>query len=147
MSSCVGIVYSDAYRKISSISPKFEDRFSLVMDLLNAYGLVDHLLRIPPVECFSEPQEMELLTPFHSSEYIAAVERLSRLYSDDDEPILTKENEDFFDEYNLFYDCPGFTSLYEYSLASVRGSIAAADSLINNHCKVILVYQSFVLLF
>lgn len=64
MSSVVGIVYSNELLQLSGLSPKYENRFSLVMGLIFAYDLAKKLTRIPPLEMCSS-KEMNYLTQFH----------------------------------------------------------------------------------
>lgn len=64
MTSAVGIVYSNELLRLSSLSPKYENRFPLVMGLIVAYDLAKRLVRIPLSErCTSK--ELEFLTQFH----------------------------------------------------------------------------------
>nr|AAW27249.1 SJCHGC03641 protein [Schistosoma japonicum] len=130
----IGIVYGDQYRRVCCSSPKFGDRYSLVMDLINAYKLIPELYRIPPVQWDSPMNMYEAVTTFHSTEYIDALRKLQMFHIEEKE--LTSDDESFMDSFSLNYDCPGFPSVFDYSLASVQGSLAAANALISNHCQV-----------
>ena len=64
MPSVVGIVYSSELCQLSCLSPKYGNRFSLVMGLIFAYNLTKKLFRIPPLGLCST-EEMGCLTRFH----------------------------------------------------------------------------------
>lgn len=53
-----------------------------------------------------------------------------------EEKELTADDELLMDSFSLNYDCPGFPSVFDYSLAAVQGSLAAANALICRHCEV-----------
>lgn len=64
MTSIVGIVYSNELLQLSSLSPKYGNRFSLVMGLISAYDLFKYLTRIPPLQ-LSNSEEIQCLNTFH----------------------------------------------------------------------------------
>ncbi|VUZ50084.1 unnamed protein product [Hymenolepis diminuta] len=135
MSSVVGIVYSSELLQLSGLSPKYENRFSLVMGLIFAYDLAKKLTRIPPLEmCSSE--EMNYLTQFHSKDYVTTLQLLDEYYESDDEPKIPDDVSEVLDEFGLSYDCHGFRGVYSFALAAVRGTLAAADYLINSRCQI-----------
>lgn len=132
----VGIVYSDDFRRTCCLSPKFGDRFALVMDLINAYQLIPHLHRIPPLQWNSPDHAYKDLVTFHSMEYVDALRKLQSIYLKNRENDLTSEEEAYFDSFQLVYDCPGFVGVLDYALSAVQGSLAAVDALIHHHCRV-----------
>ncbi|KAF8564718.1 hypothetical protein P879_07581 [Paragonimus westermani] len=131
----VGVVFSDNYRQSVCSSPKFLDRFAMVMDLINAYGIVRHLVRIPPLPMVSVDTIRKELTVFHSADYIEALCSLQDCYSDESEP-AERTKEAVFDAFGLSYDCPGFPRVWDYALSTVQGSLAAADVLLRGACQV-----------
>ncbi|KAA3680660.1 histone deacetylase 8 [Paragonimus westermani] len=156
----VGVVFSDNYRQSVCSSPKFLDRFAMVMDLINAYGIVRHLVRIPPLPMVSLDTIRKELTVFHSrasvfvahflwlfricfisyciplrTDYIEALCSLQDCYSDESEP-AERTKESVFDAFGLSYDCPGFPRVWDYALSTVQGSLAAADVLLRGACQV-----------
>ncbi|CAH8465075.1 unnamed protein product [Schistosoma rodhaini] len=132
----VGIVYGDQYRQLCCSSPKFGDRYALVMDLINAYKLIPELSRVPPLQWNSPGPMYEVVTAFHSTEYVDALKKLQMLHCEEKE--LTADDELLMDSFSLNYDCPGFPSVFDYSLAAVQGSLAAANALICRHCEVVI---------
>ncbi|CAH8557104.1 unnamed protein product [Dicrocoelium dendriticum] len=62
----VGIVFSDEYRQLTCTSPKFLNRYAMVMDLINAYGIVRDMVRIPPASFASDELAIKELSVFHS---------------------------------------------------------------------------------
>ncbi|KAH9284286.1 Histone deacetylase 8 [Echinococcus granulosus] len=135
MPSPVGIVYSSEIHRLSGLSPKYENRFSLVMGLTFAYGLAKKLLKIPPLE-WCPSKEMELLTQFHSEDYIKALQLLDSFYTLDDEPNIPDDISEHLNGFGLSYDCNGFRGVYGYALSAVRGTLAAVDSLVDSQCKI-----------
>ncbi|CAH8454608.1 unnamed protein product [Schistosoma turkestanicum] len=132
----VGIVYGDLYRRLCCSSPKFGDRYALVMDLINAYKLIPELSRVPPLQWDSSNLMYEAVTTFHSTEYVDALKKLQLLHTEGKE--LTADDELLMDSFSLNYDCPGFPSVFDYSLAAVQGSLAAANALICRQCEVVI---------
>nr|CDS28607.1 histone deacetylase 8 [Hymenolepis microstoma] len=137
MSSVVGIVHSNELLKLSNLSPKYENRFSLVMGLIFAYDLTKNLTRIPPLEMCSS-KELNYLTLFHSEDYVHFLRLLDKYYESDDEPKIPDDISESFDEYGLSYDCHGFKGVFSFALAAVRGTLAAADCLINSQCQIVI---------
>ncbi|CAH8833313.1 unnamed protein product [Trichobilharzia szidati] len=132
----IGIVYGDEYRRICCSSPKFGDRYALVMDLINAYKLVPELSRVPPLKLDSLDHIYKTLTTFHSAEYVDALRRLQTLHAEERE--LSPDDELLMDSFGLNYDCPGFNSVFDYAVAAVSGSLAAADALFHRCCQVVI---------
>lgn len=69
MTSTVGIVYSNELDKQICTSPKYGNRFKLVIGLTYAYKLTNYLVRIPPMEKNSLLNSGQLLS-FHRFVYI-----------------------------------------------------------------------------
>ncbi|GAA54417.1 histone deacetylase 8 [Clonorchis sinensis] len=130
----VGIVFSDEYRHLVSCSPKFLDRFTMVMDLINAYGLVRHLVRISPLVLSSKQEVYREISVFHSVDYLDALAGLQAWHEDKSKGI--EPDDPFLDSFGLSYDCPGFPHVFDYSVAAVTGSLAAAEALLQGHCQV-----------
>lgn len=133
-----GIVYSSELVQLACTSPKFADRYALVIGLIHSYGLFRHLLQIPPLNLSSKAEVYKTLTIFHSTDYIDALYQLQEWYANDPDPRLSADEEDFLDTYGLSYDCPGFRCVLDYALAAVRGSLAAAMALTRGDCRVVL---------
>ncbi|RTG87963.1 histone deacetylase 8 [Schistosoma bovis] len=106
------------------------------MDLINAYKLIPELSRVPPLQWDSPSRMYEAVTTFHSKEYVDALKKLQMLHIEEKE--LTADDELLMDSFSLNYDCPGFPSVFDYSLAAVQGSLAAANALICRHCEVVI---------
>ncbi|CAL8079203.1 unnamed protein product [Calicophoron daubneyi] len=131
----IGVVFSDEFRKSVSTSPKFSSRFAVVMDLLNAYNILNHVLRIPPLT-WTRRDAFESLSAFHSADYLDSLYKLQEIYQARSEPEISQSDEELFDSYGLSYDCPGFATVFDYAVSTVRGSLAAADALIKGYCSI-----------
>ncbi|CAH8450008.1 unnamed protein product [Heterobilharzia americana] len=71
-----------------------------------------------------------------SSEYVDALKRLQMLHIEGKE--LNHDDELLIDSFGLNYDCSGFHSVFDYAVAAVSGSLAAADTLVSRHCQVVI---------
>ncbi|VDQ06772.1 unnamed protein product [Trichobilharzia regenti] len=78
---------------------------------------------------------ISFLLPF-SAEYVDALRRLQTLHTEERE--LSPDDELLMDSFGLNYDCPGFNSVFDYAVAAVSGSLAAADALFHRCCQVVI---------
>ncbi|VDL98977.1 unnamed protein product [Schistocephalus solidus] len=131
----IGIVYSNRLKELACLSPKYGHRFSLVMALIHAYKMTEHLVRIPPVN-LTPDAELKYLSSFHSHDFLESLRLLDGYYADDADPDIPDDVMDSLEEYGLAYDCQGFPGVYDYALSAVRATLAAVDALLNRKCQV-----------
>uniref|UniRef100_A0A0X3P5Q6 histone deacetylase n=2 Tax=Schistocephalus solidus TaxID=70667 RepID=A0A0X3P5Q6_SCHSO len=131
----IGIVYSNRLKELACLSPKYGHRFSLVMALIHAYKMTEHLVRIPPVN-LTPDAELKYLSSFHSHDFLESLRLLDGYYADDADPDIPDDVMDSLEEYGLAYDCQGFPGVYDYALSAVRATLAAVDALLKRKCQV-----------
>lgn len=98
---------------------QIENRSNLVISLIHAYGLLEHLEVINPLEANEKH-----LTLFHSKYYI---ETLKRLNED-----ITYNSHELVD-YGFEYDCPLIDRIYEFCGLVGGSSITAAHALLSGN--------------